>query len=992
MHAGSSSSNADAAARPGRASGYLAALAVALGAVVPFYSLFATSPERRLLQAAAAALTGDQPAEAERLAGQVLTQSPRSTQALLIAGQAATRLQRSPEALAYFLRVADDGGPEAAQALLGAGQRYLKEGYADNAERSLRRVIEIDPGSVAAHKELVYLLEAQGRTWEALPHLAELLRRGDFIGEYVLLTGAPESQFLHEPQFVSLCQAATPDDPLPLLVQARIWRLRNQNELAGPVLEELYKRRPEQIEVQAQYGLFVLDTATDEALAAWHRQLPAAAEEHPEIWFVRGAWAKRGGQMRAAARCFWEAVRRQPNHLGANYQLSQLLTALGEPERAAPFAARTKLLARTQNLTENVRAAQLGIRELAETLESTGRIWEAAAWAHLVLRKDPQTEWAKATLARVRPSLLDDPPLTLSAANPIHKVDLSAWPLPEWESAPSQLPDETQPPSSVVASFADVAESAGLHFRFSNGAPADGRRAYMFEFSGGGAAALDFDGDAWPDLYMTQGCAWPAQPGQTQDLDQLFRNLGDGRFTEITAQAGLGDERFSQGAAVGDFNQDGFPDLYLGNIGENRLYRNNGDGTFSDMSETSGLAGEGWTSSCVMADFNGDRWPDLYAATYLAGPEVFEKECFDGQKGVQCGPALFDAEQDRLYLNLGDGRFRDVSSEAGVIAPDGKGLGVVAADFDGSRRLSLFVSNDTTANFFFANRTPQPGLNPVFGECGLLCGVGLDEAGKAQACMGIAVGDVNGDELLDLFVTNFYREPNTLYLGQPDGTFTDATRQAGLFDASFPLLGWGTQLVDAELDGFPDLLVLNGHINDFSAVGVAYQMPPQYFRNRGHGRFDEAPAATLGPYFQGKRLGRALARLDFNRDGLEDFCATHVDAPAALLANRTAPHGRYLAVQLRGVQSERDAIGANVRVKTADHVYLRQLTAGDGFQASNERQLTFGLGAAERVEELTVAWPSGLTQTFRDLAVDQTVICIEGRGRVFRLDMHTEAR
>jgi hypothetical protein len=232
---------------------------------------------------------------------------------------------------------------------------------------------------------------------------------------------------------------------------------------------------------------------------------------------------------------------------------------------------------------------------------------------------------------------------------------------------------------------------------------------------------------------------------------------------------------------------------------------------------------------------------------------------------------------------------------------------------------------------------------------------------------------------LDLFVTNFFREPNTLYLQQPDGTFIDGTRKAQLYDPSFPMLGWGTQFVDGELDGIGDLMVVNGHINDLSHAGTPYKMPPQYFRNQGGGAFAELPAAMLGPYFEGKRLGRALVRLDWNRDGLEDLCATHVDAPVALLTNRTKPHGRFLAVQLRGVQSARDAIGATVRVAAAGRTYIRQLTAGDGFQASNERQLVFGLGDADRVDELTVRWPGGLDQTFRDVSVDQTIILVEGR-------------
>lgn len=245
--------------------------------------------------------------------------------------------------------------------------------------------------------------------------------------------------------------------------------------------------------------------------------------------------------------------------------------------------------------------------------------------------------------------------------------------------------------------------------------------------------------------------------------------------------------------------------------------------------------------------------------------------------------------------------------------------------------------------------------------------------------MGIAVGDANLDGQLDLFITNFMHEASTLYQRQPDGLFRDESRTARLRDPSFNLLGWGAQFLDGELDGLPDLLVLNGHVNDFSASGTPYQMRPQYFRNLGAGKFAEAPAETLGSYFEGRYLGRALARLDWNRDGLEDACATHLDAQVALLTNQTVRHGHYLAVRMVGVVSARDAVGATVRVRCGAKHYTKQLTAGDGFQASNERRLLFGIGEAERIDELIVSWPAGGDQTFLSLPVDRELLIVERR-------------
>jgi hypothetical protein len=260
-----------------------------------------------------------------------------------------------------------------------------------------------------------------------------------------------------------------------------------------------------------------------------------------------------------------------------------------------------------------------------------------------------------------------------------------------------------------------------------------------------------------------------------------------------------------------------------------------------------------------------------------------------------------------------------------------------------------------------------------------------DADGKALACMGVAAGDADGDGRLDLFVTNYYEESNTLYLQGSSGTFIDATTASGLRAPSYRMLGFGTQFIDGELDGYPDLIVTNGHVEDLSERQVPYKMPPQYFRGLGGGKFAELPAAELGEFFEGKYLGRGLARLDWNRDGREDFVISHLDAPTALVANVSPETGHYLAVQLRGVRSSRDAIGAEVAIEAAGRRRTQWLTAGDGYQASNQRQLAFGLGAEERVQKLHVRWPSGLRQEFNDLAADQVLILVEGSPRVTRL-------
>lgn len=317
------------------------------------------------------------------------------------------------------------------------------------------------------------------------------------------------------------------------------------------------------------------------------------------------------------------------------------------------------------------------------------------------------------------------------------------------------------------------------------------------------------------------------------------------------------------------------------------------------------------------------------------------------------------------------------------VVPDGKGLGVVAADFDGSGRLSLFVGNDAVPNFLFVNETPSPGAPPRCSEQALVAGVAVDGEGRSQACMGLAAGDADGNGRLDLFITNFRNEANTLYLQQDVLTWVDDTRRAGLYAASFDLLGFGTQFLDADLDGRPDLVVINGHVGDLRQHGVPYQMRPQFFRNVGAGRFVELPGAAAGEFFQGAYLGRGLARLDWNRDGRPDFVAQRLETPAALVTNRTLRTGHFLSVKLTGTESARDAIGATVSFTAGGQPQLAQLVAGDGYMASNERQLFFGLAAATTIERLEVAWPSGRRSVFTNLDADQELHIIEGHDRPF---------
>jgi len=925
--------------------------------------------------------------EAFTLAMEELQADPFSDRALMVAGSVCRSLNDPAGAKSFFERVSQDHPPFVSQVERELGRIALDSGFASEAEERLRKCLEITPDDSACLDHLIYLLTLEGRSWEARQLVLNRLRSGVVTPNYLTIASTPHPTGDFAQTFATQCLSAIPDDPLPRLVLARkAWR-DDDPQKARSELELVLRKYPNLLEAHALLCLVLAESGTSGEFQLACSRLPPDADAHPEIWLARGIWASNHNQQKAAARCFWQSLRIEPNFPNANYRLSQELVKLGQPDVARPFAERAKHLT---SLSFEVTSLMAGIdpnklESVVRQLEALGRDWEAVGWCRMLqLQKNLEPPWARETQARLYRRLLASDSWAAAAIDPSRKIDLSGHALPVFgdEQKPPSTPAPSPPPLSQIK-FEEEAERAGLRFTYRNGA-LTGDLESMLEMNGGGVAVLDYDGDSRPDVFFTQGGPLPPAPFDAAQRDQLYRNQFDadshassgGAFVRVTELAGLHDLGYGQGTTVGDFDNDGFSDLYVGNIGQNQLYQNNGDGTFSDITETAGVQAGGWTSSCVLADLNQDALPDLFVVNYLGGEKVFEP-C-SKRASVRCSPLNFPAEQDRLYLNLGDGRFRDISETSGVTTPEGRGLGVMCADFDGSRRLSLFVANDMSANFYFVNQTTAPDA-PQFVEQALLSGLAFDNQGQAKACMGIASGDFNQDSLLDLFVTNFYRQSNDLYLQQPGGLFRDESREADLYHSSFLQLGWGTQALDADLDGHSDLVVTNGHVHEPLDPLVPYDMPPQFFRNRGNGTFEELSSTALGQYFQQKWSGRSLTKLDWNRDGKQDVCISPLNQPAALLTNQAESTGHRLSMRLVAVDSARDAIGTTVRVTAGGQTWTQQLTAGDGFQASNERQLVFGLGQRPAVDSVEVEWPSGSRQQFPNLGLDQEWIFVEHR-------------
>jgi tetratricopeptide (TPR) repeat protein len=922
---------------------------------------------------------------AEELARQAIAANEQPALATLIAGKAAAGSERFADAVQLWNDIPTVEANVAVEGAVLAGNALLDHLHqATAAEMMFRRALEIEEDHVPALQRLVFLLAAEGRVTEARPLILRLFEQGIVDVDLLALLGMERGQ-IDAPELLRECHMTDRADPHLLLglASSRVFNVRP--EQAKVLLQAAVGQAPTLFDAQIALGTLLLSERDSAAFVAWHASLPEQADEHAGIWSIRGMWAEQLGETDVATRCFWEAVRRNPNDRGALYQLSQLLLRDGRQAEVEVLIKRgdqLQQLRQKEDLLLHAEHTSLEpMREVVEQLVELGRLWEAWGWCELALRQNNQEAWAVERKEQLAKRLNREVPLTLAAANPVADLDLSTYPLPDWQS-PEVVAASTDLKSSGKIAFGEQAREVGLEFTYfcNSHAAAEGKR--MYELPGGGVAVLDYDLDGWPDMYLTQGCRWPVDVAATEHLDRLFRNHSGMRFSDVTAAAHITESNFSHGVNVGDFDNDGFPDLYVANAGANRLFRNNGDGTFVDASESIVGSGAKWTTSCLVADLNGDGLPDLYDVNYAEADDIFDRICkhADGAPRM-CMPFHFPAAQDQYYANQGDGTFVEATAAAGFEAENGKGLGIVAADFDGSRRLSVFIANDTTPNFFFQRESGAAG-EARFHELGVSMGVAFNASGRAEGCMGVAAGDVDQDGRLDLFVGNFINETNTLYLQDQNG-FIDATAAFHLAEPSLDLLAFGTQFIDADLDGDLDLLVTNGHVDDIRAYDRPYYMRAQVFEKTSNGPFIELKSSSVGSFFATEHLGRGLATLDWNRDGRVDAAISHLDSNVALLSNESQNVGNFIQIRLCGGESARDAIGAIVSVMVEGRTLVRQLTAGDGYQASNERMLTFGLGTAKTVEKMSVAWPSGTVRTYTNLPSGKVYICIESSVKLY---------
>ncbi len=886
---------------------------------------------------------------------------PGDSEVEFLLGDCERMLGHPESALAAWGRI-PDGTKRAALAALSSGRLALGLGRYRLGEACLLRASRAG-GDVAdeAWRFLEFLYETSGRRDE---HRAIVQMRAEQAADpskiLRVLWSIERDPYPVDGITVALAKArqSAPDDDLVWLAWANLAIRTGRFDEAGAWLDRCERARPDDPAVwsaRLEWAKAV-DRPDEVRRAAAH--LPASGKLRATILATRAWLAARDGDREAERSALEAILAPEPAHDAALERLADLAAQAGEPGKVAELRRRKAAIdAARDHYRQLINLPEMAPQaaELARTAEAIGRWFEAKTWWALAARRDPSVgDEASAAIARLA-----------AADEAARSTDGHTLAELFGPSRPSGKAGDSGPHDLVIPTFVDEAAARGLVFRCDHG-PSE--KHQLPETMTGGVAVLDFDGDGWLDVYAVQGGPFPPRGGPPPFGDRLFRNRGDGRFQDVTATSGLAElpGGYGHGVAVGDYDNDGRPDLFLTRWRSYALYRNLGGGRFQDATAQAGLAGDrDWPTSAAWADFDNDGDLDLYVCHYLKwdakNPAVCEYPERSKPGYMYCDPLIFPALPDHVFRN-DDGRFIDVTAEAGIVNRDGRGLGVLAADLDDDGKVNVFVANDLSANLFFRN---DGGFR--FSEQASAAGLAASAEGGSLAGMGVACGDGDGDGRLDLAVTNFLNQATTLYHNHGGGLFSDRSAATGLAAATRQYLGFGLAALDANNDGRLDLVQANGHISDFSP-SFPYEMRAQLLLGDASGHFRDV-SEQAGPPWQVLRLGRGLAVGDIDNDGRMDVLIVGQGAPLALLHNQPAPAAdHFLTLALEGVASNRDGVGAKVTVTAGRRSQVAARFGGGSYLSASDPRLHFGLGPARRADRVEVRWPSGRRDSYEGLA------------------------
>jgi enediyne biosynthesis protein E4 len=690
-----------------------------------------------------------------------------------------------------------------------------------------------------------------------------------------------------------------------------------------------------------------------------------------DLWFFLARVQYLQSALKPAEQSARRALSLQADHAGAHTQLALILEALNDFPQALTHYRRGIVLSQQQS-----RPPTLPLVNAGNLLLKLGQAEEALDYFNRAVAIEPQASalhfargraleqlgrLAESTKAYQQAVTLDGHQQARSALERLRAGAANKQSLGKNELA------------IVPVRFSDVAAKAGLNFVLRNDASP---RKYQVETMTGGVAVIDYDGDGWQDIYFVNGAKLPElKKTGPQFWNRLYRNNHDGTFSDVTEKAGVQGEGYGMGAAVADYDNDGDQDLFVAGVHRNQLFRNDGSGRFDDVTESAKLlprqqAEKLWSVGAAWLDYDNDGDLDLFVVNYCKWQPELDPYCGAQREGwrTYCFPDRYEGLPNQLFRNNGDGTFSDVSNASGIGQHIGKGMGVAIADYDGDGWVDVFVANDTLPNFLFRN-TGKGG----FEEVGLLAGVALNDGGKPVSSMGVDFRDYDNDGLPDVIVSALEGETYPLFRNRGKGFFVDETWASALGAETVKRSGWGLGLFDFNNDGFKDLFTVNAHVNDNQELynEQTYRQPNSLFLNTGRGGFQNA-SLKAGEDFQRKRAHRGCAFADFDNDGRVDVVTTSLNEPVELWRNETAAKQHWLALRLIGAKSNRDGIGALLKLTdAAGRVQFNHVTTSVGYASASSALVHFGLGQAQGVKSLEIRWPSGKRQTLQDVAVDR---------------------
>ncbi len=884
----------------------------------------------------------------------------------------------------------------AVHALIDVGELYA-------AIDLLQRALAAHPSDDSVRIKLAgFLCEAQ-RNQLVEPYYRALICKRKFdLNMLVAMTDSSNRQFSEKATKLMLDR--NPADQRVRLGEARVLMDDRNAVEARRVVEAILEQYPRFAPAHALLGQILVAQAKVDEIPDWYELAPPDSDQQVDYWLTMGDWAASHNQHAWAARGYWEATRRDPNHSTAWWRLALAIRRLRDSGAELADAVSEDQLHRIDQRIANLLLlrkqftsffwsgyeSQRYATEVARTLSKLGRQWEAEAWAAAAtnLTKDPSDELTTLRDSIIR-KLRRESNWYSIRSNPELAIDLSRFPSPI-------LSDEPSPNHTIVAPLvesthhlrmSEESDRWGLDSVGANNNPSDPKTSPLVRSTGVGGGAIDYDLDGRADA-IVMGAGGTILKSDSFP-NELLRNQGTS-FDRVTDLAEVGHTDFGQGACVGDYNEDGFPDLFFANLGKNRLLRNNGDGTFTDCSDQlDDSNAEQWTLSGAMCDVNQDGIADLIAVNYCSLKEHPEKPCpnEEGELGP-CHPYRFAAQPNQFFAGTAEGRLVDVSSSWTAEIALGRGMGILAGSLI-KGRLSVLIANDMSTNEFYvadAGGDFDAAGDDRLIESAALRGVAVDGGTRTQASMGIASGDFDGDGDLDLFVTGFAKEYDIYYEKISSGCWKDSSGSVGIVQPTLLNVGFGTEAVDLDDDGIDELVVTNGHIGDFGDETIRYKQPFQVFRRSARGKFSLLDDDSWGEYFSTPHVGRCVWTMDVDGDDRSDVMITHSREQVRLLLNRSRSDHNRISFKLVGTNSSRDAIGAVVRFTHGGRKRTLWCLSGDGYMCSNERVLRAGLGKADRVDNLTVTWQDGSIDELGTLDANAHYVIVQGDATAFKAD------